>query len=129
MRIAVSTGGREFNKFIYARFGRSPCFLFCDSEDPQGTGAYKDNPYFHGINGLGIVVADFVAKEKVDVLITGRLGRNALKVIQALSILAYTAPETMTILEAITAWKEGRLTQITEPGAGDNNSDVVNNVW
>ena len=116
--MAISTGGRDFDKFIYPRFGRSPYFLFCDSEDPLGTGEYKDNPSLIGIDGSGIVVADFVAKEKVDVLITGRLGRNALKVIQAINILAYTAPETMTLMEAIVAWKEGKLTQISESGAG-----------
>jgi len=126
--MAISTGGRDFNKFVYARFGRSPYFLFCDSEDPQGTGDYKDNPSMIGIDGLGIVVADFVVKEKVDVLITGRLGRNAFKVIQAMNILAYTAPETMTLMEAIMAWKEGLLTQISESEAGHYNLDVVNNV-
>jgi predicted Fe-Mo cluster-binding NifX family protein len=127
MRLAISTGGRDFDKFIFARFGRSPYFLFCDSEDPQGTGDYKLNPSMIGIDGLGIVAADFVAKEKVEVLITGRLGRNALKVIQAMNILAYTAPETMTLTEAIMAWKEDRLTQICEAEAWQDKSDVVNN--
>ncbi|MHB8072642.1 hypothetical protein E4K67_05070 [Desulfosporosinus fructosivorans] len=128
MRMAISTGGRNFDKFVYARFGRSPYFLFCDSDDPQGTGDYQENPSLLGIDGAGIVVADFVAKEKVDVLITGRLGRNALKVIQAMNILAYTAPETMTLMEAIMAWKEGRLTQISESGARSSKMDVLNNV-
>lgn len=126
--MAISTGGRNFDKFVYARFGRSPYFLFCDSDDPQGTGDYQENPSLLGIDGAGIVVADFVAKEKVDVLITGRLGRNALKVIQAMNILAYTAPETMTLMEAIMAWKEGRLTQISESGARSSKMDVLNNV-
>lgn len=127
MRMAISTGGCDVNLFVYARFGRSPYFLFCDSEDPQGTGNYKDNPALVGIDGLGIVVADFVAKEKVDVLITGRLGRNALKVITAMNILAYSAPETMTLMEAIKAWKEGELTQITESKPWQNYLDVENN--
>ncbi len=126
--MAISTGGRDFDAFVYARFGRSPYFLFCDSDDPQGTGDYQENPSLLGVDGAGIVVADFVAKEKVDVLITGRLGRNALRVIKAMNILAYTAPETMTLVEAIKAWKEGRLPQISESGAWPNKMDVVNNV-
>lgn len=128
MRMAISTGGRDFNNCVYARFGRSPYFLFCESDDPQSTGDYQENPSLLGIDGAGIVVADFVAKEKVDVLITGRLGRNALKVIQAMNILAYTAPETMTLMEAIIAWKEGRLTQMSESVARSSKMDVVNNV-
>ena len=128
MRMAISTGGCDFDKLVYARFGRSPYFLFCDSDDPQGTGDYQENPSLLGIDGAGIVVADFVAKEKVDVLITGRLGRNALKVIQAMNIQAYTAPETMSLMEAILAWKEGGLTQISESGSRFHKMDVVNNV-
>ena len=126
--MAISTGGRDFNKFVYPRFGRSPYFLFCESDDPQGTGKYQKNPSLLGIDGAGIVVADFVAKEKVDVLITGRLGPNALKVIRAMNIRAYTAPETMTLMEAIMVWKEGGLTQISESETMPNKMDVVNNV-
>ena len=125
--MAISTGGRDFNKFVYTRFGRSPYFLFCDSEDPKGTGNYKENPSLLGIDGLGIVVADFVAEEKVDVLITGRLGRNALQVIQAMNILAYTAPQTMTLMEAIIACKEGKLTQIINDVYEDNKTKYSNN--
>jgi len=126
--MAISSGGRDFDEFIFKRFGRSPYFLFCDSEDPLGTGYYKDNPSMIGVDGSGIVVADFVAKEKVDVLITGRLGRNALKVIQAMNILAYSAPETMTLMEGIIAWKEGGLTPIKEASLRLDNLDEVKNV-
>jgi len=100
MRIAISTEGRDLDKFIYARFGHSPYFLFCNSEDPQGTGEFVDNPSFIGNVGLGFITADFVAKEKTEILITGQLGINALKVIQAMNIHAYTAPETMTLRPA-----------------------------
>lgn len=113
MRIAVSTEECDFNKFIYAQFGRSPYFLFCDSEDPQTTGKYVVNPSLPESDSLGIITADFVAQEKAEALITGRLGRNALKVIQAMNIHAYTAPQTMTVKEAIIAWKEGRLAEIS----------------
>lgn len=128
MRMAISTGGRDINRHVYARFGRCPYFLFCDSDDPQGTGLYMDNPSLIGVDGLGIVVAEFVVKEKVDVLITGRLGRNALKVIQAMNVQAYSAPETMTLMEAISAWKDGELTKISESSAGYHNLDVLDNV-
>lgn len=128
MRIAISTGGRDINTFVYARFGRCPYFLFCESDDPQGTEDYKENPSLIGVDGLGIVVAEFVVKEKADVLITGRLGRNALKVIQAMNIRAYSAPETMTLMEAISAWKDGELTKISESSVGYHNLDVLDNV-
>ncbi|ODA39512.1 NifB/NifX family molybdenum-iron cluster-binding protein [Desulfosporosinus sp. BG] len=117
MRIAISTGGCGLDKFVDDRFGRCPYFVFCDSEDPQSTAEYKDNPALSGTGGAGIAAAEYMAKEKVEVLITGSLGPNALRVINGANIPAYTASEDMTLSEAILAWKEGRLTQITEAGA------------
>ncbi len=117
MRIAISTGGRDLNKFVDDRFGRCPYFLMCDSEDPQSTAEYKENPALSATGGAGIAAGEFMAKEKVEVLITGSLGPNALRVIEAGNIPAYTASESMTLIEAITAWKEGQLVQISEAGA------------
>ena len=117
MRIAISTGGRDLEQFVDDRFGRCPYFLFCDSEDPQGTAEYKDNPALSGTGGAGIAAAEFMANEKVEVLITGSLGPNALRVIEAGNIPAYTASESMMLIEAITAWKEGHLAKIREAGA------------
>ena len=116
MRIAISTGGRGLDKFVDDRFGRCPYFLLCDSEDVQSTVEYKDNPALSAAGGAGIAAGEFMAKEKVEVLITGSLGPNALLVIQAANIPAYTASESMTLIEAITAWKEGQLVQISEAG-------------
>jgi len=117
MRIAISTGGRDLSQFVDDRFGRCPYFLFCDSEDPESTAEYKDNPALSGTGGAGIAAAEYMAKEKVEVLITGSLGPNALRVIEAGNIPAYTASETMTLSSAIMAWKEGNLVQISEAGA------------
>ena len=117
MRIAISTGGRDLDKFVDDRFGRCPYFLFCDSEDPQNTAEYKDNPALSGTGGAGIAAAEYMSKEKVEVLITGSLGPNALRVIKVANIPAFTASESMTLIEAIIAWKEGHLTQISEAGA------------
>lgn len=117
MRIAISTGGRDLDQFVDDRFGRCPYFLFCDSEDPQSTAEYKDNPALSGTGGAGIAAAEYMAKEKVEVLITGSLGPNALRVIEAGKIPAYNASESMTLIQAITAWKAGNLVKISEAGA------------
>ncbi|HEY8909417.1 MAG TPA: NifB/NifX family molybdenum-iron cluster-binding protein [Desulfosporosinus sp.] len=116
MRIAISTGGRDLDKFVDDRFGRCPYFMLCDSEDPKSTAEYKDNPALSATGGAGIAAGEFMAKEKVEVLITGSLGPNALRVIEAGNIPAYAASESMTLLEAIFAWKEGQLVRISEAG-------------
>lgn len=117
MRIAISTGGRDLDQFVDDRFGRCPYFMFCDSEDPQSTAEYKDNPALSGTGGAGIAAAEYMVKEKVEALITGSLGPNALRVIEAGNIPAYTAGEGMTLIEAIMAWKEGQLVKISDAGA------------
>lgn len=117
MRIAISTGGRDLSQFVDERFGRCSYFMFCDSEDPQSTAEYKDNPALSGTGGAGIAAAEFVANEKAEILITGRLGPNALRVIEAGNIPAFTASESMTISEAIMAWTAGNLVKISEAGA------------
>jgi len=116
MRIAISTGGQDLDKFIDDRFGRCPYFMFCDSDDPQNTAVFKENPALSGTGGAGIAAAEYMAKEKVEVLITGSLGPNALRVIKVANIPAYTASESMTLREAILAWKEGSLAKIDEAG-------------
>lgn len=112
MRIAIPTRECDLNKSMCVRFGCSPYFLFCDSEDPQGTAEFCKNPSSIGIDGAGIVVAEYMINKNVEIIIANTLGQNALKVIRAVKMPAYSAPETMTIMEAIMAWKEGTLVQL-----------------
>lgn len=109
MRIAIPTLGRDLDKLMCERFGCSPYFLFCDSEDPQGTAEYRDNPSLIGTDGAGIVVAEYMANKNVEIIIACKLGQNALKVVRAMKIPTYSAPEPMTLREAIEAWKKGSL--------------------
>lgn len=112
MRIAIPAQLCGLDKVMCARFGYSPYFLFCDSEDPQGTAEFRKNPSLIGTDGAGIVVAELMASEKVEIIIACKLGQNALRVIRAIKIPAYSAPETMTLLEAIMAWKDGDLVEL-----------------
>lgn len=112
MRIAIPAQGYGLDKLMCARFGCSPYFLFCDSEDPQGTAEYRNNPSLIGTDGAGIVVAEYMASEKVELIIACKFGRNAERVIRAVNIPTYSAPETMTLMEAIMAWKESNLVKL-----------------
>ena len=113
MRIAIPALGRDLDKLMCERFGCSPYFLFCDSEDPQGTAEYRNNPSLIGTDGAGIVVAEYMASEHVELIIACKLGQNALKITRAVNISTYSAPQTMTPREAIVAWKEGNLVEFT----------------
>lgn len=116
MRIAVSTVEKDMNGFVDERFGRCPYFMLCDSDNIKGTAEWKNNPALTSTGGAGIAAGEFIDQEKVELLITGSLGPNALRVIQASGISAYTVPESMTVLESIQAWQRGALQPILVAG-------------
>lgn len=116
MRIAVSTSRKDITGLVDERFGRCPYFMLCDSTDIEGTAHWRTNPALTSTGGAGIAAAQFMGQEKVELLITGSLGPNALRVIQASGISAYSAPESMTVLESIQAWQRGDLESILVPG-------------
>lgn len=109
MRIAIPAQVRDLDELICERFGCSPYFLFCDSEDPQGTAEFGTNPSIIGTDGAGIVVAEYMTNEKVEIIIACKLGTNAQRMTRAVKIPTYLATETMTLMEAIEAWKAGNL--------------------
>lgn len=116
MRIAVSASRKDVNGLIDGRFGRCPYFMLCDSTDIEGSAHWKENPALTSTGGAGIAAAQFMDREKVELLITGSLGPNALRVIQTSGISAYSAPESMTVWESIQAWQRGDLESILMPG-------------
>ncbi|MDI6881036.1 MAG: NifB/NifX family molybdenum-iron cluster-binding protein [Desulfitobacteriaceae bacterium] len=116
MRIAISTSSKDINGLVDERFGRCPYFMLCNSNDIEGTAEWKDNPALTSTGGAGIAAGEFMDREKVEFVITGSLGPNAIRVIQASGISAYAASESMTVLESIRAWENGALEPIVVAG-------------
>ncbi|CAA7600442.1 Dinitrogenase iron-molybdenum cofactor [Acididesulfobacillus acetoxydans] len=114
--MAVSVGKKDLSGLVDDRFGRCPYFMLCDSEDVEGTAEWKDNPALASTGGAGIAAGEFLDREKVKVLITGSLGPNALRVVQASGVSAFSAPGSMTVLESVRAWATGTLPAITAAG-------------
>jgi len=68
--------------------------------------------------GAGIQAARQIANKSVDILLTGNVGPNAFRALEAVSIRVYQfESDILTVRDALTALKEGRLQEVKAPTA------------
>lgn len=82
------------DKTICVSFGRSPEFLFLDTETNERT--YLKNPAADAPGGAGIKAAQFVVDNKANALLTPRCGENAANVFKGADIILYKTTSTDT---------------------------------
>lgn len=105
MRICLTAQGRDLSSQIDPNFGRARYFLFVDSE---GTilEAVENQP---GAHGAGVQSAQVIARHGATVVISGSVGPNAHRGLQAAGVETYTGASG-TAQEALDAYRTGRLT-------------------
>ncbi len=113
MKIAISARGRTIEDLVDMRFGRTEYFLIAD-ENGQIIDVL-DNAAQSATGGAGIAAAQAVLDAGADILITGQLGPNAMKVIKSAAIPAYQAING-TIEDNLKAYASDKLQRITESG-------------
>lgn len=94
------------------RFGRAKWILVVDTE----TGEYQshDNTvHLNAPQGAGIQTGQNVANLGVEAVITGNVGPNAFRVLNAANIKIFLAAE-QTVEQALAALKEGRLQEVQQ---------------
>lgn len=113
MKVCVSSTGKEKNSIMDERFGRCLYFVIFDTE----TKAFKaiENAGVTSAHGAGIAAGQQIVDEKVEVVITGHMGPNALKVLQGANIKVYKG-EGKAIEEEIRLFQEGKLEMINQAG-------------
>jgi predicted Fe-Mo cluster-binding NifX family protein len=112
MIICVSSTGESPDSKVDGRFGR--CRYFYILDDITGEAKVIENRGNLSPGGAGIAAAQQVVDEGVEYLITGNLGPNAMKIINAAGIKAYRG-EGLHLTEAVDMLKTGRLEVITSP--------------
>lgn len=110
MKIAISSTGTTLDSQVDPRFGRCPYFIIVD-ENSLETEPIA-NPAANAMGGAGPQAVQNLSERKVGVVITGNLGPNAMRSLDALRIKAYRF-ESGTVKDAIEAYKAGRLTVFT----------------
>lgn len=108
MKICIPSKGPEAGDFVDERFGRAPFFVIYDTGSEK-TESYK-NPAAEAMGGVGPKAAQVLLNHAVDVLVTERVGGNALEALKAggITILLYEERGS-TVRDAITAYLRGNL--------------------
>ncbi|MBN4050833.1 NifB/NifX family molybdenum-iron cluster-binding protein [bacterium AH-315-L21] len=113
MTIAVSSTEKSMSGTADLRFGRCKYFAVYNTLTKECT--FVENEAINSNQGAGIAASQTVAGLKAEVVLTGNLGPKALNVLNAAGINGYKIGQT-TIENAISAFQEKKLSQITEPG-------------
>ena len=113
MKIAVSATGKTMNSLLDVRFGRCEYFQIYDKEG--GKFDIVENKGQIASGGAGIAAAQQLIDEKVEVIITGKLGPNAFGLIEKAGIKAYQC-ESTSIASALEKYKKDELEELRESG-------------
>ena len=112
MKIAITSQGKELSSEIDLRFGRAKWLIVVDTE--SGDFQAHDNAVnLNAAQGAGIQTGQNIANLGVEVVITGNVGPNAFKTLNAADIKIFLA-EKQTVAEAIDSFKAGELKEVDQ---------------
>ena len=112
MKIAVSSSGTDQNAQVDPRFGRCAYFLVIDTESGE-TEAVVNAAQSAG-GGAGIQAAQTVADHGVETVLTGNVGPNAHRALQAAKITVITGVSG-TVSDALKAFNDGQYKATESP--------------
>jgi len=108
MKIAITSYGEDLSSKADKSFGRAKWFILVDTE----TGAFKAHSNEQNVNaaqGAGIQAAQNVANLGAEAVLTGNVGPNAFRTLNATSIGIFIIKGDVTVQQALSEWKEGKL--------------------
>ena len=112
MKIAITAQGKELSSEIDLRFGRAKWLIVVDTE--SGDFQAHDNAVnLNAAQGAGIQTGQNIANLGVEAVITGNVGPNAFKTLNAVNIKIFLA-EKQTTQEAIDSFKTGELKEVDQ---------------
>ena len=110
MRIAVTAQGTDLDSAMDPRFGRCRSFVSADSDSEEFEAFSNDGVMASG--GAGTQSAQFLANKGVDAVITGNVGPNAARALEAAGIEVYSTAAG-TVRDALQAFKAGKLSAVS----------------
>ena len=112
MKIAITAEGKELTSEMDLRFGRAKFLLVVDTETDDFK-VYDNELNLNAAQGAGIQTGRNIANLRVEAVITGNVGPNAFKTLNAADIKIFLA-EKQTIAEAIDSFKAGKLKEVEQ---------------
>jgi len=110
MKVAVTSQGENLESEVDARFGRAKYLLVVDSETNEFQ-VHDNAVNLNAAQGAGIQTGMNIANLEVDAVITGNVGPNAFKTLDAAKVKIFLAKQC-TIQEAIDSLKAGQLKEV-----------------
>ena len=117
MKIAISAMGPTLNDQVEARFGRTPYYMFIDT-DTMDYQAVK-NPNVAAGGGAGIQSAQLMADHEVRYVLTGNCGPNAFQVFSAAGIQVIVGV-TGTVRQAVEQFNSGAIAAAAQPNVASH---------
>jgi len=117
MKIAISASGKNMDSLLDVRFGRCEYFQIHDSESKEVI--VIENKGLTCSGGAGIVAAQQLIDENINIIITGNLGPNAFEIIEKAEIKPYKC-ENISIQSVLEKFKSNELEEITLAGPVHN---------
>jgi len=112
MKVAVTSQGRELASRIDPRFGRARWLIVANTETGQSE-TYDNAVNLNAAQGAGIQTAKNVADLQAEAVITGNVGPNAFRTLNAAGLRVFLV-ENQTVQEAIDAFKADKLKQAVQ---------------
>ena len=117
MKIAVSASGRDLDAQIDPRFGRCAYFIIIETDDMSFEAFDNESIALGG--GAGIQSGQFVASKEAKTVITGNVGPNAVRTLNAAGVEVIVG-QSGTVRQAIENYKNGKLKNTTEANVVDH---------
>ena len=105
MKIAISSSGTDQSAQVDPRFGRCRYFIIVDTDSGE-TDASPNAAQSAG-GGAGIQAAQTIADQGAETVLTGNVGPNAHRALQAAKISVATGVSG-TVSDAVKAFQEGK---------------------
>lgn len=112
VKIAVTAVGATLESEMDLRFGRAPYFILVDSDTLEFEAI--DNGAAAAGGGAGIQAAQTMIDRRVEAVITGNMGPNAMQVLQSAGIPVY-AGRFAVVKEVVEDFKNGKLSTLDVP--------------
>jgi len=113
MKIAITSNGSEQSSQPDMSFGRAKWFILYD-EDTSRFEAHENVKNVHAAHGAGISAAQTIADLGVKAVLTGNVGPNAFRTLQAAGIkILLFGKDRKTVEEVLQGWKAGDFSEAT----------------
>jgi len=112
MKIAISSSGTDQSAQVDPRFGRCQYFIIVDTDSGK-TEAIPNAAQSAG-GGAGIQAAQTIADQGAETVLTGNVGPNAHRALQAAKISVATGVSG-TVSDAVKAFQEGKYKATDSP--------------